>query len=44
MKVDHSKVFLAVMFGVLLTSVSVRASETDDRIQSSANNSYVYKT
>jgi osmotically-inducible protein OsmY len=32
------------MFGVLLTSVSVRASETDDRIQSSANDSYVYKT
>jgi osmotically-inducible protein OsmY len=32
------------MFAVLFTSVSVRASETDDRIQSSAQDSYVYKT
>jgi len=44
MKVNYSKVFLSVMFGVLLTSMSVRASETDDRIQSSAKDSYVYKT
>jgi len=44
MKVNFSKVFLAVMFGVLLTSVSVRASETDDRIQSSAKDSYVFRT
>jgi hyperosmotically inducible protein len=44
MNVNYSKVFLAVMFGVLFTSVSVRASETDDRIQSSAQDSYVYKT
>jgi osmotically-inducible protein OsmY len=44
MNVNHSKVFLAVMFGVLLTGVSVRASEMDDRIQSSANDSYVFRT
>ena len=44
MKVNYSKVFLAVMFGVLLTSVSVRASQTDDRIQSSAKDSYVFRT
>jgi len=44
MNVNYSKVFLAVMFAVLLTSVSVRASETDERIESSAKDSYVYKT
>jgi len=44
MNVNLSKVFLAVMFGVLLTSVSVRASQTDDRIQSSAKDSYVFRT
>jgi len=44
MNVNYSKVFLAVMFGLLLTSVSVRASETDDRIQSSAKDSYVFRT
>jgi hyperosmotically inducible protein len=44
MNVNYSKVFLAVMFGVLLTSVSVRASEMDDRIQSSARDSYVFRT
>jgi len=44
MKVNFSKVFLAVMFAVLFTSVSVRASVTDDRIQSAAQDSYVYKT
>ena len=44
MNVNYSKVFLAVMFGVLLTSVSVRASQTDDRIQSSAKDSYVFRT
>jgi hyperosmotically inducible protein len=44
MNVNYSKVFLAVMFGVVLTSVSVRASETDDRIQSSAKDSYVFRT
>ena len=44
MNVNYSKVFLAVMFAVLFTSVSVRASQTDDRIQSSAKDSYVFKT
>jgi hyperosmotically inducible periplasmic protein len=44
MKVNYSKVFLTVMFGVLLTSVSVHASDLDDRIESSAKNSYVFKT
>ncbi len=44
MNVNYSKVFLAVMFGVLFTTVSVRASETDERIQSSAHDSYVFRT
>jgi len=44
MNVNYSKVFLAVMFAVVLIGSSVRASETDDRIQSSAKDSYVYKT
>jgi len=44
MNVNYSKVFVAVMFAVLFTSVSVRASETDERIESSAKDSYVYKT
>jgi len=44
MNVNYSKVFLAVMFGVVFTSVSVRASEMDDRIQSSAKDSYVFRT
>jgi len=44
MNVNYSKVFLAVMFGVVLTSGVVRASETDDRIQSAAKDSYVFRT
>jgi len=44
MNVNYSKVFLAVVFAVLFTSVSVRASETDDRIESSAKKSYVFQT
>jgi osmotically-inducible protein OsmY len=44
MNVNYPKVFLAVMFGVLLTSVSVRASQMDDRIHSSAKDSYVFRT
>ena len=32
------------MFGLLFSSVSVRASQTDDRIQSSAKDSYVFRT
>jgi hyperosmotically inducible protein len=37
-------VFFVVMAAVLVSNVSVRASDSDDRIQSSANDSYVYKT
>ncbi len=44
MNVSYSKVFLAVMFAVSLTSVSVRASQTDERIESSAKDSYVFRT
>jgi len=44
MNVNYSKVFLSAMFAVLLTGVSVHASETDDRIQSSAKDSYVFRT
>jgi hyperosmotically inducible protein len=44
MNVNYSKVFLAVMFAVVLTGTSVRASESDDRIQSAAQDSYVYRT
>ena len=44
MNVNYLKIFLAVMFAVLFTSVSARASVTDDRIQSSAKDSYVFKT
>src|SRR5205085_3212767 len=36
--------FVAVTVTILLTSVSARASETDERIESSAKESYVYKT
>ena len=36
--------FLAVMLGIVLAGTSVRASETDDRIQSSAKDSYVFRT
>jgi hyperosmotically inducible protein len=44
MKGNYSKVVLAIMFGMALSSVTVQASQTDDRIQSSAQDSYVYKT
>ena len=44
MNVNFSKVFLAVLFGVVFTAVTVRASEMDDRIQSSAKDSYVFRT
>jgi len=43
MNVNYLKVFLAVTATMLLTSVSVRASEMDERIESSATNSYVFK-
>lgn len=38
------KVLIAMTAAVLLASVSVRASETDDRIEASAKKSYVFKT
>src|ERR1700733_9025989 len=43
MRINYSKVFVAVMFVFSFTSVSVRASQMDDQIVSSANNSYVYQ-
>ena len=44
MNVNYSRVFLAVMLAAVFTGTSVRASETDDRIISSAKDSYVYRT
>jgi osmotically-inducible protein OsmY len=44
MKGIYLNVFFAIMAAVLLSNSSVRASETDDRIQASAKDSYVYKT
>jgi hyperosmotically inducible protein len=44
MNIKYSKVFLSVTFAILMTSVSVRASQSDDRIESSAKDSYVFKT
>ena len=44
MNVNYSKMFVAVTAAVLLTSVSARASDTDERIESSAQKSYVFKT
>ncbi len=44
MKGNYLSLVIAIMAAVLLSNSSVRASETDDRIQSSAKDSYVYKT
>jgi osmotically-inducible protein OsmY len=44
MKGIYLNVFFVIMAAVLLANSPVRASETDDRIQSSAQDSYVYKT
>ncbi len=44
MNVNYLKVFVAVTAAVLLTSAYVRASDVDDRIESSAKHSYVYRT
>ena len=44
MNVNYSKVLVAVTTAVLLTNASARASETDERIESSAKKSYVFKT
>jgi len=44
MNINFSKVFFAVMIGIVFAGVSVRASEMDERIQSSAKDSYVFRT
>ncbi len=44
MNVNYSKLLIAVTAAVLLSSSSVQASETDERIVDSANKSYVFKT
>jgi len=44
MNQNYLKVFVALMVSALFTSVSARASEIDDRIESSAKQSYVFKT
>jgi osmotically-inducible protein OsmY len=43
MNVNYSKTFLAVMFALVLTGTTVRASQMDDSIQSSAKDSYVFR-
>lgn len=44
MKLSHSLVLLIATGALLVTNVSLRANETDDRIESSARKSYVFKT
>jgi osmotically-inducible protein OsmY len=44
MKVNYLGLFVAMMAVVLFSNASVHASELDDRIQSSANDSYVFRT
>ena len=44
MNVNYSKVFVAVTAAVLLMSASAHASQMDERIESSAQQSYVFKT
>lgn len=44
MKLNYSKVVIAVAAAVLLTGTSARASQTDERIEESAQKSYVFKT
>jgi osmotically-inducible protein OsmY len=44
MKSTYSFALLAATSALLVTSASLRASETDDRIESAAKNSYVFKT
>ena len=43
-QLTHSFTLLAITSTLLFNSSSLRASETDDRIESSAGNSYVFKT
>ena len=44
MKSTYSLALLAATGALLVASTSLRASETDDRIESSAKKSYVFKT
>src|SRR5437660_8534772 len=44
MKSTYSLALMAVAGTLLITSASLRASETDDRIEASAKKSYVFKT
>ena len=44
MKSTYLLALLVATGALLLTSASLRASETDDRIESSAKKSYVFKT
>jgi len=44
MKIQYSVAIMAAAAAVFITSAPLRASETDDRIESSAKQSYVFKT
>ncbi len=44
MKVNYLQILTAVTVAFLVTSIPVRASEIDDKTESSAKNSYVFKT
>jgi hyperosmotically inducible protein len=44
MNTNYLRVLVAVVAILLLTSATLRASEMDDRIESAAKNSYVFKT
>ena len=44
MKAIYSAALLAAAFALLVTSVPLHASKTDDRIESSARKSYIFKT
>jgi hyperosmotically inducible periplasmic protein len=44
MKSKYSVTLLAAAVAMLVTSMPVLASKTDDRIESSAKKSYVFKT
>ncbi len=44
MKINYSKVLVAAIATVLLSSTAGYASQTDERIESSAKKSYVFKT
>ena len=44
MNTKYLRMFFAVTAAVLVTGASVHASETDERIEASAQTSYVFKT